>query len=152
TFAAASTTTAQAGAFVCANPAGSNLTYAYVRGDGGLYTVTGCIVSQRLPLSANSFPIAWSPSNRYLAVSATTADFSYPLVIYEPSSGKTIPTKFLAQYPSDASIGKTLRKFLGWVDDNTFLGALQPVISVDPAHPLGTSTIVKVDVVTQDET
>jgi hypothetical protein len=38
------------------------------------------------------------------------------------------------------------------VDDNSFLGAVQPVVSNNPDGPLGVSTIVKVNVATQVET
>jgi len=76
----------------------------------------------------------------------------YPLVMYDTSNGQILTTKFDAGYPSDASPGTTLRMFIGWVDDNTFLGAVQPVISTNADGPLGVSTIVKVNVATQAET
>ena len=148
--------TPQAGAFICANAPGSSLTYVYRRGDLKLYTVTGCGQPRALPLPAYSYPLAWSPSNRYLAIQAPPSDPNsmgpYPLVIYDTSNGQTLTTKFDAGYPSDASPGTTLRIFIGWVDDNTFLGAVQPVVSGNTTGPLGVSTIVKVNLATQAET
>jgi hypothetical protein len=50
------TTTPQPSAFVCANPQGSNMTYAYTRGDLNVYAVTGCGTPRQLtiePLSGD---------------------------------------------------------------------------------------------------
>lgn len=148
--------TPQAGAFVCANPSGSNLTYAYMRGDHNLYIVRGCAKPQALPLPYFSVPLAWSPTNRYLAVSSCDANSNCPLIIYDTRSGQTIHTKFVAGYPSAPNVGQVIRFFIGWADDNTFVGAVQPVVSTTAGSggsgPLGTSTIVKLDVATQAET
>ncbi|MGE5333934.1 MAG: zf-HC2 domain-containing protein [Nitrososphaerota archaeon] len=144
--------TPQAGAFVCANPSGSNLTYAYLRGDHNLYIVTGCAKPQALPLPNFSAPLAWSPTNRYLAVRSCDVNGNCPLVIYDTRSGQTLTTNFVAEYPSEANVGQVIRFFIGWVDDNTFVGALQPVASNNADSPLGTSTIVKVSVATRAET
>lgn len=145
--------TPRAGVFVCANPPGSNLSYAYVRGDYHAYIVTGCTPPQKIPVSAGySAPLSWSPTNRYLAVKACDQNNNCPVILYDPTSGQTHTTKFVGEYPLDAAIGQTIRVFIGWVDDNTFLGALQPVISTDARNPLGPSTIVKVDVATGAET
>ncbi|HEX6541560.1 MAG TPA: zf-HC2 domain-containing protein [Ktedonobacterales bacterium] len=146
------TTTAQAGTFVCANPPGSNLAYAYVRGDHLPYIVTGCAAPRAIPAPTYSVPLAWSPTNRYLAVQTNASDGTYPVVIYDPASGQTHATRFVAGYPSDANYGQVIRYFLGWKDDNTFIGALQPVVSNNPNGPLGTSTIVTVDLASQAET
>ena len=146
----------QTGAFICANAPGSSLTYVYRRSDLKLYTVTGCDQPHALPAPTYSYPLAWSPSNRYLAIQTPPTDAQqmgpYPLVMYDTSNGQILTTKFDAGYPSDASAGTTLRIFIGWVDDNTFLGAVQPVVSNNPDGPLGVSTIVKVSVATQAET
>lgn len=144
--------TAQPGSFVCANPPGSNLIYAYQRGDGGIYTVTGCADPVRVGVSAFSSPLVWSPSGRYLAIQAASANTTFPLVIYDMSNSKLIATKFDVQAPSSANPGAVVRTFLGWVDDNTFLGAIQPVAAGNPNAPFGTSTIVKVNVASQTET
>ena len=144
--------TPQASAFVCANPPGSNLTYAYWRGDKRTYIVTGCSAPQMVPVPAYSFLLAWSPANRYLALETNAQNDTYPLVIYDTSNRQTITTKFVGGYPSEANYGTVIRKFIGWVDDNTFLGAVQPVVSGLSDGPLGASTIVKVDVASQRET
>ena len=150
------TSTAQASSFVCANAPGSSLTYVYRRGDLKLYTVTGCDQPHALPLPDYSYPLAWSPSSRYLAVQMPPNDAQQigpnPLAIYDTSNGQLLTTKFDAGYPSDASAGTTLRIFIGWADDSAFLGALQPVVSNNPDGPLGVSTIVKVNITTQAET
>ena len=145
--------TPQASAFVCANPPGSNLSYAYVRGDYQAYVVTGCAPPQKVPVATNySMPLGWSSTNRYLAVMACDENNNCPVVLYDPTSGQTRATKYIGEYPLDASVGQTIRLFIGWLDDNTFLGALQPVISTDARNPLGPSTIVKVDVASGAET
>ncbi|HEU4785622.1 MAG TPA: hypothetical protein VFS83_19940, partial [Ktedonobacterales bacterium] len=145
--------TPRASAFVCANPPGSNLSYAYVRGDYQTYVVTGCASPRKIPVSATySAPLGWSPTNRYLAVKACDENNNCPVVLYDPSTGQTHATQYIGEYPFDASIGQTIRLFIGWLDDNTFLGALQPVISTDARNPLGPSTIVKVDVASGAET
>lgn len=144
--------TPQPGVFVCANAPGSNLSYAYVRGDNQTYVVTGCATPQQIPVSAqNSAPLGWSPTNRYLAVSACDDNNNCPVVLYNPNSGQTLHTKFIGSYPfaypGQIPDGQIFRLFLGWVDDNTFLGALQPATTNNPnGPPLGTSTIVKVNV------
>jgi putative zinc finger protein len=149
---AVSTTSVQPGSFVCANPAGSNLKYAYVRGDGSLNIVNGCADPVRVAVGAYSYPLRWSPGNRYLAIQTGTQSGVYPLTLFDTSNGRIITTNFAAAYPSDASNGQVIRLFLGWVDDNTFLGVLAPVVANNPDGPFGTSTIVKVDVASQAET
>lgn len=144
--------TSHPGAFICANAPGSNLTYAYQRSDGGIYTVTGCADPVRVGVSAFSAPLAWSPSGRYLAIQAASANTTFSLVIYDRNSDKLIATKFDTQAPSSAKPGAVVRTFLGWVDDNTFLGAIQPVAADSPNAPFDTSTIVKVNVASQTET
>lgn len=149
---AATPTTVQPGSFVCANQAGSNLTYAYVRGDGSLNIVNGCADPVRVAVGAYSVPLSWSPTGRYLAIQTSNASTTFPLVIYDTSNGHIITTNFAAEYPTDASNGQVIRLFLGWVDDNTFLGVLAPVVYNNPDGPFGPSTIVKVDVASQAET
>jgi hypothetical protein len=150
--------TPRASAFVCANPPGSNLSYAYVRGDYQAYVVTGCASPRKVPVSASySAPLGWSPTNRYLAVKACDENNNCPVVLYDPISGQTHTTKYIGEYPlvysGQISDGHIFRLFIGWVDDNTFLGALQPVTTSNPnGPPLGTSTIVKVDVTSGAET
>lgn len=141
--------------FICANPSGSNLTYVYRRGDGGLYTVSGCANPVRVAVDDFSTPLAWSPSNRYLATQEagkTSTSTSFPVGIYDVSTGKLMTTKFVVQTPMDAKAGDVVRTFLGWVDDNTFLGAVQPVTLNNPIAPFGVSTIVRVNVTSQAET
>jgi hypothetical protein len=144
--------TPQPGAFVCANPSGSNLAYVYQRGDGGLYTVTGCAQPVRISVGQYSNPLSWSPGNRFLAIETGQSTGTYPLVLYDTSNGQIISTGFVGQNPISASSGDVIRLFVGWIDDNTFLAALEPVQGSDPADPFGASTIVKVDVATQAET
>jgi putative zinc finger protein len=149
---AAPTTSVQPGSFVCANPAGSILKYAYVRGDDSLNVVTGCSDPVRVAVGGYSHPFAWSPSGRFLAIQTSNAGTTFPLVIYDTSNERIITTNFVAEYPPDASNGQVIRLFLGWVDDTTFLAVLAPVAFNNPDGPFGTSTIVKVDVASQAET
>ncbi|HEX5441645.1 MAG TPA: hypothetical protein VFW76_12225, partial [Ktedonobacterales bacterium] len=148
----------QPSAFVCANSPGSNLSYAYVRGDYHAYIVTGCTEPQKIPVSASySAPLGWSPTDRYLAVRACDQNNNCPVVLYDPNSGQTHAKKYIGDYPlayfGQIPDGHVFRFFIGWVDDNTFLGALQPVMTSNPnGSPLGTSTIVKVDVASGAET
>ncbi len=150
--------TPRASAFVCANPPGSNLAYAYVRGDYQAYVVTGCASPQKIPVSASySSPLGWSPTNRYLAVKACDENNNCPVILYDPISGQTHTTKYIGDYPITISDqipdGHIFRFFIGWVNDNTFLGALQSVTTSNTnGPPLGTSTIVKVDVASGAET
>src|SRR5690348_5533805 len=55
--------------FVCANPAGSTLSYAFVNADRQIYTVTGCaapvqLTHLRYPTGIGApLPLGWSPSH-----------------------------------------------------------------------------------------
>jgi hypothetical protein len=148
----------RASAFVCANPPGSNLSYAYVRGDYQAYVVTGCASPRKIPVSASySAPLGWSPTNRYLAVKACDKNDNCPVVLYDPISGQTHATRYVGDYPlaypGQLPNGQIIRFFIGWVDDSTFLGALQPVATSNSnGIPFGISTIVKVDVASGAET
>lgn len=148
------TTTPQPSAFVCANPQGSSMTYAYMRGDSHVYAVTGCAAPRQLT-SANALPIAWSPSNRYLAVSLQTFPEAAQVEVVDLQTGATIPTRYATDFSSTPNVGTTARIFFGWLDDNTFLGAIAPLVNGPaPANvdAPGTSTLVRVDLRTGNET
>lgn len=128
---AQSTATAQTPApngFICANPQGSSMTYVYMRSDRYLYTVTGCNTPRQLT-HTHIYPLAWSPSNRYLAV--WTSDYPAPdkVEIIDTQSGAVIPTSATVDFGSDPHVGSKYTIFFGWLDDNTFLGGVTTVTS-----------------------
>jgi hypothetical protein len=114
------TATPSPSAFVCANPAGSNMVYAYQRGDSNLYIVTGCSAPRQLSTSY-ALPLAWSPGSRYLA--AMSNDFPSPdrVQIIDTRSGVTWKTSFVNDFGSDDGVGHTFGVFIGWIDDATIL-------------------------------
>jgi anti-sigma factor RsiW len=115
-------------AFICANPPGSSMTYVYMRSDRYLYTVTGCN-APRLLTHTHVYPIAWSPSNRYLAV--WTSDSSAPgkVEIIDTQTGAIIPTSVTVDFGAEPKVGAKYPIFFGWLDDNTFLGGVTMVTS-----------------------
>ncbi len=146
------TTSPQPSAFICANPQGSNMTYAYFRGDGRVYAVTGCTTPKQLT-SISAVPIAWSPSNRYLAVSLQTFPAASQVEAIDTQTGAHVPMGFDDDFGSTPNVGSTARIFFGWLDDNTFLGAIAPLVSgPDNTEAPGTSTLVRVDLHTGKET
>jgi hypothetical protein len=147
------TTTPQPSAFVCANPAGSSMTYAYVRGDNNLYLVTGCSAPRQLT-SANAAPVAWSPSNRYLAVMLQGWPGPSKIGVIDMQTGAIISTRYAADFGSTPNVGTIGRIFFGWLDDNTFLGAIAPLVNdaTDSMGEPGKSTLVRVDLHTGTET
>lgn len=137
------------GSFVCANPAGSSMVYAYVRGDGGLYTVTGCGAPRKLA-SGNVYPIAWSPNNRYLAVLVVGGGPPDMLEIIDAQTSAIRPIKYPADFGVVPQVGSQARIFLGWIDDSTFLGGLVTITS-NPSkgfHQAGPTTLERVSVQT----
>lgn len=148
------TTTSAPTAFACANPAGSQLIYAYVRSDGYVYSVTGCNTPKQLTSAPNVFPKAWSPSNRYLAV---TLGQGWPaadgVAVIDTQTGTIMQTGFMSDFGSSPDVGTTIRIFFGWLDDNSFLGAVAPLVN-GPANTEapGTSTLVRVDLHTGKQT
>lgn len=146
------TTPAQPSAFVCANPRGSSMTYAYVRGDGRVYAVTGCAAPRQLT-SARAVPVAWSPSNRYLAVALQNYPNPSKLEVIDTKSGAVLSTRYAADFGSNPNVGSTVRIFFGWLNDNTFLGTIATLVN-GPANTEapGTSTLVRVDLRTGTET
>ena len=149
------TMTPQPSAFVCANPqgsSGSSMTYAYTRGDGNVYTVTGC-ASPRQLTTTGATPIAWSPSNRYLAVSLQTFPGPSQLEVIDTQSGAAISTHYATDFGSRPAVGSTARTFFGWLNDSTFLGAISKLVSGPQGlEAPGTSTLVRVDLTTGNET
>lgn len=150
------TTTAPSG-FVCANPAGSSLVYAYTNGSGAVFTVTGCAAPQ-LTFAGQGFarPLAWSPSNRYLAVVYTPQEGQPSpvdqVLILDPQGNTSVPTHYTVDYGPNASPGQTYRIFLGWLDDAAFLAAVVPIVPGQSGAATGPASIVRVDVATQRET
>jgi putative zinc finger protein len=112
--------------FVCANPLGSRMTYVYMRSDQYLYTVTGCGAPRQLA-RIHIYPLAWSPSNRYLAV--WTSDYPAPdkVEIVDTQTGAIMPTSATLDFGGDPRIGARSPIFFGWLDDNTFLSGLTTV-------------------------
>lgn len=138
--------------FICANPAGSSLTYAFVNADRQIYMVTGCSAPvqlthiQRPDTYSAPTPVAWSPSHRYLAFQPNLqSDFC--LEIVDTSSGATLPTQYNC-FNGDPSASGDDRTFIGWLDDNTFLGRID-IGSANAPNPVH---IMKVDVHSQAET
>jgi hypothetical protein len=142
--------------FVCANPPGSSAVYAYTAADGQVYWVQGCSTPRQLTHeapNADGTPqvaraLAWSPSNRYLAVSEPTSqDFAGTVVVYDVATGQPHTTAFLDTIDPNAVVGATVRFFIGWQGDNTFIGAINHIVPTSQAAPegLGPYSIVRVD-------
>jgi hypothetical protein len=147
------TTSPQPSAFVCANPAGSSMTYTYMRGDGNLYVVTGCSAPRRIGTNS-TWAVAWSPSNRYLAVSLQGYPGPSKIGVIDMQTGAMISTRYTVDFGSTPNVGSTGRIFFGWLDDHTFLGAIAPLVN-DGAIYTGepaASTLVRVDLLTGTET
>ncbi|HEU0027770.1 MAG TPA: zf-HC2 domain-containing protein [Ktedonobacterales bacterium] len=148
---AQSTATAQAPApkgFVCANPLGSRMTYVYMRGDQYLYAVTGCSAPRQLA-HTHVFPLAWSPSNRYLAV--WTSDYPAPdkIEIVNTQTSAVIPTNVAMDFGREPRVGGKYPIFFGWLDDNTFLSGVTTVTSNAQGYEQpGPTTLERVDVST----
>jgi hypothetical protein len=131
------------------------MTYAYMRGDYDVYVVTGCASPRRLT-TTNADPLAWSPSNRYLAVSQQSYSAApSQLEVIDTQSGAVISTHYTTDFGSSITpaVGSTTRTFFGWLNDTTFLGAISKLVS-GPQGILGpgTSTLVRVDLTTGRET
>jgi hypothetical protein len=142
----------QPSAFVCANPQGFTMTYAYIRGDGNVYAVTGCTAPRQLA-STYATPVAWSPSNRYLAVWVQTYPGPDKVEVIDTQSGATIATRYAIDFGRTPNVGSTVRIFFGWLDDTTFLGAIAPLVNgPENVEAPGTSTLVRVDLHTGKET
>jgi hypothetical protein len=145
------------GQFVCANPQGSSLTYAYVRGDGNLYAVTGC--GQPRPLvTGNRYPgpVAWSSSNRYLAVDLSSSQGpGDAITIVDVQTGQSVPTSYMLAgigFAGNLNPGQTAKLFLGWLNDDLFVAANVPLLDGPTGSNTGPATIVTVDRTTQKET
>lgn len=138
--------------FICANPAGSSLTYAFVNADRQIYAVTGCSAPvqlthlQRPDTYSQPIPIAWSPSHRYLAIHPNLQQ-DYCLTIVDTQTGAMLPTRFDCFNGPDGASGD-LRTFIGWLDDNTFLGR----VDLDTSDIPDPARIVRVDIHSQTET
>jgi hypothetical protein len=140
--------------FVCANPAGSMLTYAYNDPSGNLMEVTGCSTPRLLMASSpGGYPIAWSPTNRYLMVSQPRpSGGGNQDVAIDVQTLNVVPTQYYGFTPCCSSAPATVRIFIGWLDDSNFLGALVTVPTSPSDLNSGPFTIVKVDLQTQNET
>ena len=138
--------------FVCANPAGSSLTYAFVNADRQIYTVTGCSTPvqltrlQRADPYSMPTPVAWSPSRRFLAIHPNLQQ-DYCLKIVDTSTGAMLNSRYDCFNGDPAQTGD-VRTFIGWLDDNTFLGR----IDVGVAYAPDPVRIVRVDIHSQAET
>lgn len=128
------------------------MTYAYVRGDGRLYSVTGCDVPRQLT-RATTWPLAWSPSNHYLAAwtgNSTTPD---PVEIIDTQTGAITHTQYAADFGPNPQANSTVRIFLGWLDDSTFLGGVVTVTNnAQGFEQAGPTALERVDIHTGAET
>src|SRR5262249_54867705 len=52
----------------------------------------------------------------------------------------------------EPTAGDTLRIFLGWINDQTFLGAVTPIVTAEPGQNTGRSSLVRVELGTGKET
>lgn len=146
--------TPQPGAFVCANPQGSSMTYAYVRADGLLYVVTGCAAPRQLG-SAPMAPIGWSPSNQYLAMVAAgpSAIADRQVTIIDVQSGAITQTSYVVGFANVTHVGDIARIFFGWLDDSSFLGGITTVTNNPQGfEQAGPTTLERVDVGSGRET
>jgi hypothetical protein len=91
-------------------------------------------------------PIAWSPSHRYLAVQPNLQQ-DYCLKIFDTNTGDVLATKY-GCFSGDPSQSGDLRTFVGWLDDDTFLGR----VDIDSATVSDPVRIVRVNIHTQAET
>jgi hypothetical protein len=138
--------------FVCANAPGSTLTYAFVNADQQIYMVNGCSAPaqlthiQRPDTYSSPSPVAFSPSHRYLAIHPNLQQDPC-LKVLDTQSGATLGTQFDC-YNGNPSASGDMRTFIGWLDDNTFLGRID-VGAAGVANPV---RIVKVDIHSQTET
>jgi hypothetical protein len=137
--------------FVCANPAGSQLVYAYVRGDRKVYEVVGCS-KPKLLYPDSAIPIAWSPSHRYLAITHGNFDTPSAVIALDTQSGVQSPTGYTSDFGSGPKIGDTFHIFLGWIDDQTFLGAITHIVEASGGEDIGPSSLVRVKLGTGTET
>lgn len=128
------------------------MTYAYIRGDGRLYSVTGCGAPRQLT-RVSAWPLAWSPSNRYLA--AYTGNFTSPdpVEVVDTQTGAIIQTQFATDFGPNPQAGSAIRIFLGWLDDNTFLGGVVTVTNnAQSFEQAGPTALERVDIHTGAET
>jgi hypothetical protein len=139
--------------FVCANSAGSPRTYAFVNADHQIYMVNGCSTPvqlthlPRLDTSSIPSPVAWSLSHRYLAI-YPNIEQDYCLKIVDTQTGAVLNTKFDCNN-RDPTMNGDLRTYIGWLDDNTFLGR----IDLNSFNlPPDSVRIVRVDIHSRAET
>ncbi|HEX6800540.1 MAG TPA: zf-HC2 domain-containing protein [Ktedonobacterales bacterium] len=146
------TTSPTLNGFVCANPQGSSMTYAYVRGDGLLSVVTGCAAPRQFG-SAQTGAIAWSPSKRYLAVWTSGTPGIAKVSIIDVRSGTISQTPYAVDFGQSPQVGDTVRIFFGWLDDSSFLGAITTIAGNPQGFEQpGPTTLVRVDVGSGRET
>ncbi|MEO7000911.1 MAG: zf-HC2 domain-containing protein, partial [Ktedonobacterales bacterium] len=156
----ATTTTPGVGAFICANPAGSTMDYAYVRADRNLYIVKGCNQPQKVasvPGSGsgyiNEFPLAWSPSNRYLMFGGPNTNTNVGRVYaVDTQTGALLTTDYYDGYGTNLQTGDTAHIFIGWLDDTTFLGAHVSITQQSTGLQIGPMTLERVNAQTGQET
>ena len=146
------TSTPQPSGFVCANPQGSSMTYAYVRGDGLLYVVKGCEAPRQYGLAQTGL-IAWSPSNRYLAVWTANSPGVARVEIIDVRSGAISQTQYALDFGNTPQVGDKVRIFFGWLDDSSFLGGITTIADNPQGFEQpGPATLVRVDVGSGRET
>lgn len=155
--AATTTGAVQPTTFVCANPAGSSLVYAYRNESGAIFTVTGCSAPKLVYAGQGmASPVAWSPANRYLAIDVQpdigNGFVLDTIVLVDTHAGTSVRTHYSISYGPDVAAGQTYHTFLGWLDDSTFVGAVVPVVAGRSGPATGPVSIVRVDVASQRET
>lgn len=148
------------GPFVCANPPGSNAVYAFRGADDEVYWVQGCGAPHQLTHAgpgvggniSGADAVAWSPSNRYLAIMVylPNGQIGSPntvITIADTQTGTLTPTQY---HLTDLTPTATAdREFIGWLDDDTFLGA---VTHDETGSAISPADIVRVNIHTQAET
>jgi hypothetical protein len=131
------------------------MTYAYIRGDGNIYTVTGCSTPRLLVETHATSPtlLAWSPSERYLAAWRYDSSGVSRVQIIDARTGATTQTHYAIDFGSGANAGDKVRIFFGWLDDSSFLGGIATVTNSQAGlEQAGPTRLERVDVHSGRET
>jgi hypothetical protein len=112
--------------FVCANPPGSNATYAYVGPDHQMVLVKGCAAPMvvRAKIGQQLAPVAFSPTGRWLLAWDGATDGQGPdtqscLALVAVSSGAITPTTFCSPNGMDPTASQWY-SLIGWASDASF--------------------------------
>lgn len=111
--------------FVCANPPGTSMFYAYVDKVGALYIVRGCAARRvAAPAGRELSPVAFSPMALRLLVWNNLANPQGPdtqscLALVDVGTLAVTPTSFCSP-ANDASQTTQWLSFIGWASDASF--------------------------------